>query len=291
MSTSHAPDPIHVRDLCFRWQREPLYASLGLQARVPGIYALFGPNGSGKSTLLKLLAGLLTPDAGKIRVLGHDPRRRAPDFLQQIHLVPEAFELPNLEARQLKRSHGRFYPQFSPSHFNEYLQVLRVPSDRRFGTMSLGQKKKAVLAYALAVQTPVLLMDEPSNGLDITSRRQLQTLLLRPEQRERVIVISTHQARDLEGLLSHVWFIKQGRLLLSSSMAALQTHIAVGVARSEDELPAAGKLLYRESVGSETVWVARRQPHMPTAPVQIALLHKALSENPDATVAAMEVQA
>ena len=164
---------LHIQDLRFAWKRgQPLFEALHAQVRQPGIYGLFGRNGSGKSTLLKLLAGLLTPAGGQLRALGHVPRQRRPDYLAQVYLLPEEFHLPNLSPWQLQRTQATLYPRFDPALHAAYLQELQVPADRRFASMSLGQKKKAAIAFALATQTPLLLMDEPTNGLDIVSRAQ-----------------------------------------------------------------------------------------------------------------------
>lgn len=220
---------IQIEGLHYGYGRAALYADFSAQIGQPGIYGVFGRNGSGKSTLLRLLCGLLTPWQGRVRVLGFQPRQRAAEFLASVYIVPEEFHLPNLTAAQLARTHGSFYPQFSHALFSDYLQVLEVPVDSRFEAMSLGQKKKAAIAFALATQTPLLLMDEPTNGLDIVGRGQFRELMRRPEQAQRVVMISTHQAHDLESILSHIWFIDQGRLALAARMDELAERLTMGV--------------------------------------------------------------
>ena len=140
---------LNIEGLRFAYGRQPLYEGLGVVVRQPGIYGFFGRNGSGKSTLLKLLAGLLTPAAGQLAVLGHEPRRRAPGFLAQVYLLPEEFHLPNLSPLQLRGNQAAFYPAFDAALYDEYLQELQVPAAQRFAEMSLGQKKKAAIAFAL----------------------------------------------------------------------------------------------------------------------------------------------
>ena len=278
---------IVVEHLDFGYAKAPLFRQLQAQLRQPGIYGLFGRNGSGKSTLLKLLAGLLTPQAGSIHVMGHVPRKRAAEFLSLIYILPEEFHLPNLTPATLCKTHAGFYPQFSAALFDEYMQVLEVPVSQAFGAMSLGQKKKAAIAFALATQTPVLLMDEPTNGLDIVSRSQFKKLMLRPEQAARMVLISTHQAHDLENILSHIWFIDHGQLVLSSPMQALAQWLHMGVANGPAELPAADALLYQEPIGQQIAWVARRNSGEAPSPVQLELLYKALSLNKDALLGAL----
>lgn len=198
---------IHLSQLGFSYKNQPLYRSLDADISDAGIYGLFGRNGSGKSTLLKLLSGLLTPDSGSVSVFGYTPRQRLPDFLAQVYILPEEFHLPDLTPMALARTHQHFYPRFSLSLYQHYVDVLDVPVTKRFSQMSLGQKKKSAIAFALATFTPVLLMDEPTNGLDIVSREQFKKLMQTSEQSERITLISTHQAHDLERIIRHIWFM------------------------------------------------------------------------------------
>ncbi|RLJ38429.1 ABC transporter ATP-binding protein [Acidovorax sp. 106] len=278
---------IQIEGLYYGYGRAALYADFSAQIGQPGIYGVFGRNGSGKSTLLRLLCGLLTPWQGRVRVLGFQPRQRAAEFLASVYIVPEEFHLPNLTAAQLARTHGSFYPRFSHALFSDYLQVLEVPVDSRFEAMSLGQKKKAAIAFALATQTPLLLMDEPTNGLDIVGRGQFRELMRRPEQAQRVVMISTHQAHDLESILSHIWFIDQGRLALAARMDELAERLTMGVAATAQALPADG-LLYQEALGAQVAYVTRRVVSVPEeGALQLELLYKALSLNRDAMLQAL----
>jgi ABC-2 type transport system ATP-binding protein len=139
----------------------------------------------------------------------------------------------------------------------------------------------------LATQTPLLLMDEPTNGLDIVGRGQFRDLMRRPEQAQRVVMISTHQAHDLESILSHIWFIDQGRLALAARMDALAERLTMGVAATAQTLPTAG-LLYQEALGAQVAYVARRVEGVPEeGALQLELLYKALSLNRDAMLQAV----
>jgi ABC-2 type transport system ATP-binding protein len=287
-------DPAEVLDIAalrFAWGRVALYERLDLRLSAAGIYGLFGRNGSGKPTLLKLIAGLLTPAAGRIKALGYEPRQRAAGFLAEVYLLPEEFHLPNLTPRQLLDNQAAFYPRFDAALYGEYLSELRVPAGQRFADMSLGQKKKAAIAFALAAQTPLLLMDEPTNGLDIESRVQFRRLMTRPEQRARAVLISTHQAHDLESILTHLWFIDQGRIVLDMSMPEIARRLSMGVAASVAALPAADRLLYQTPVGAQWAWIARAEDAASDAPasasVQLELLYQAISLQPEAMLTAL----
>lgn len=277
---------IQIEGLNFGYRKGELYKGFDLTLDQPGVYGLFGRNGSGKSTLLKLLAGLLFPRRGQVRVLGHEPRRRHPDLLSQVTLVPEEFHLPDLSPATLQRTHGDFYPAFSAEAFREYLGVFELDADRRFGQMSLGQKKKAVMAFALASFTPVLLLDEPTNGLDIVGRDQFKAIVARPEQAARMVLISTHQAHDLERIMGHILFIDDASLVLSMPMAQIADGLMMGVAEDQAALSGVPALIYYDTLGEQHPYVAAN-PGPGPGKVHLELLYKALSLQKQAVLAAL----
>lgn len=281
----HGTHVIDVEGLRFGYRRQTLYEHFDLQIGTPGLYGLFGRNGSGKSTLLKLMAGLLFRQAGCIRVAGHDPQRRDPDFLASVYLVPEEFHLPNLSCQRLAGLQAGFYPNFSQALFDEALETFAIDPRAPFERMSLGGKKKAVIAFALATLTPILLLDEPTNGLDIVGRDQFRQLLTRPEQAGRAVLISTHQAHDLEQVISQVLFIEDGRLALSASMEMLARSLRMGVADG-DAVHIDG-LVYQEAIGAQTAYIARRDATHPGEPVQLELLYRALCRAPERLLPAL----
>jgi ABC-2 type transport system ATP-binding protein len=270
---------IEINELQFGYGRHALYERFDLQIEAPGLYGLFGRNGSGKSTLLKLIAGLLFRSEGRISVGGSDPQQRHPGFLANVYLVPEEFHLPNLSCARLERLHGGFYPRFSSSVFDEAVETFDLDPREPFDSMSLGGKKKAVIAFALATLTPVLLLDEPTNGMDIVGRDQFRRLLRRPEQAARIILISTHQAHDLEQVISRILFIDHGKLALNSSMDELAQALRMGVASESDFAQIPG-ILYSEALGGQTVYIATRDGASPPESTQLELLYRALCRSP-----------
>lgn len=277
---------IRIEDLSFGYRKHRLYERFSLALSEPGVYGVFGRNGSGKSTLLKLLAGLLFPNQGRIEVAGFAPRHRHPDFLASVYLVPEEFHLPDLTAAQLAATHAGFYPKFSAAAFRDYLDVFELSDQHRFGEMSLGQKKKAAMAFALATFTPVLLLDEPTNGLDIVGRDQFKAIVSRPEQRGRLILISTHQAHDLERIMDHILFIDAASLALSASKAQLSAALTMGVAAHAQALESIEGVIYHEAMGEQWAYVARNRGGAGGA-VHLELLYKALSLRKDGVLAAV----
>ncbi len=277
---------IQIDDLSFGYRKHRLYERFSLTLTQPGVYGVFGRNGSGKSTLLKLLAGLLFPGKGSIHVNGLEPRQRHPDLLAQIYIVPEEFHLPDLSPQRLAETQSVFYPRFNAAAFAQYLSVFEVPDAVRFGSMSLGQKKKSAIAFALATFTPVLLFDEPTNGLDIIGRDQFKHIVAQPEHQSRQILISTHQAHDLEKIMGHILFLDAAQLALSATMAQLQYALAMGVAQDAQALAAVDGLIYSEAIGEQFAWVAERRGR-PGGQVQLELLYKALSRDKPAVLSAL----
>ena len=274
---------IQVTQLKFEYKRKPVYADFFLNLDQPGVYGLFGRNGSGKSTLLKILSGLLFPHGGSVDVLGYKPAARSPAFLEQIYIVPEEFHLPDINLAVLQKRHAAFYPLFSSSDFASYADTFEVPHDKGFASMSLGQKKKAIIAFALATHTPVLLMDEPTNGLDILGRAQFKSIMSGKEHANRMVMISTHQAHDLESLMKHVLFVDNGKLALSASLETLQKSLQLGIA---DSLAETAGSIYQEAIGHQWAYIMPNQGDTPGA-VNLELLYKALSMNKQAIVDAV----
>ena len=185
------------------------------------VYGLLGKNGTGKSTLLYLMAGLLRPQAGRVLYKGADIVKRDPCSLQDMFLVPEEFALPNVSLKQYVKLNAPFYPRFSEELLRACLRDFDMNDDIHLGELSMGQKKKAFMCFALATNTSLLLMDEPSNGLDIPSKSQFRKVIASGMTDEKSVIISTHQVRDIDSLLDHVLIMDGSRLLLNESVASI----------------------------------------------------------------------
>ena len=185
------------------------------------VYGLLGKNGTGKSTLLYLMAGLLRPQSGNILYKGVEVTKRYPETLQDMFLVPEEFSLPNVSLKQYVQLNAPFYPRFSDELLKACLRDFDMSEDIHLGELSMGQKKKAFMCFALATNTSLLLMDEPSNGLDIPSKSQFRKVIASGMTDEKAVIISTHQVRDIDSLLDHVLIMDGSRLLLNESVASI----------------------------------------------------------------------
>lgn len=190
------------------------------------VYGLLGKNGVGKSTLLYLMCGLLTPKHGRVMYHGVDMRRHLPETLRDVFLVPEEFDLPAVSLVQFVELNSPFYPNFSKEDMMTYLHLFEMDWNIHLGGLSMGQKKKVFMSFALATHTSLLLMDEPTNGLDIMAKSQFRKFIASGMSDERTIVISTHQVRDIDNVLDHVVIMNNSRVLLDESIVRVTERLA-----------------------------------------------------------------
>ncbi len=190
------------------------------------VYGLLGKNGVGKSTLLYLMCGLLTPKHGRVMYHGLNVRRRLPETLRDMFLVPEEFDLPAVSLVQFVELNSPFYPNFSKEDMMTYLHLFEMDWNIHLGGLSMGQKKKVFMSFALATHTSLLLMDEPTNGLDIMAKSQFRKFIASGMSDERTIVISTHQVRDIDNVLDHVVIMNNSCVLLDESIARVTERLA-----------------------------------------------------------------
>ena len=197
---------IQLQNISFQYagSAAPVFSQFSLSLPVGRIYGLLGPNGSGKSTLLYIMMGLLHPSEGLALVDTHDASRRERSLLQDLYIVPEEFELPPMTLADYVDTYRPFYPHFSQEVLSQCLQEFCLPESLHISRLSMGQKKKVLMAFALACGTRYLLMDEPTNGLDIASKKQFRRVIASNMTDERTIIIATHQVHDVEQLLDHV---------------------------------------------------------------------------------------
>lgn len=214
---------VAIEEISFRYKRKGngIFNNFSLNLQEGQIYGLLGRNGSGKSTLLYLISGLLHTKSGKILFKGSDVSRREPAMLSDVFIVPEEFELPKVSLMEYIKLYSRFYPNFSFEILDRCLNDFGMNRDINLGELSMGEKKKAFMCFALATNTSLLLMDEPSNGFDIPSKSQMQKVIAGGMSENRTIIISTHQVKDIENLLDRVVIIDNGNLLLDKSCSEI----------------------------------------------------------------------
>ena len=200
-------------------------SGLSLDFEENGIYGILGKNGTGKSTMLYLAAGLLRPKGGNVTAEGMPTQSRRPETLRELFLVPEEFDLPEVSLRTYVQLNAPFYPTFREDILARCLKSFELGDDLNIGRLSMGQKKKVYISFALAAGTKYLLMDEPTNGLDIPSKKVFREVIAREMTEERVMIISTHQVRDVEQLIDHVVIVNEGTVMLNASTAEIESRL------------------------------------------------------------------
>ncbi|TJZ53210.1 ABC transporter ATP-binding protein [Sphingobacterium olei] len=210
---------ITIQNLNFNYNKaRPLFKNMNMQLTQGHIYGLLGKNGAGKSTLLKNIAGLVYPSAGSLQVLGHNPTKREPSLLQQISFIPEEFHLPSVKSSTYVKVNAPFYPNFDHVYLNRLLSEFDIPIQQKLSEMSYGQKKKYIIAFGLATNAKLIIMDEPTNGLDIPSKAQFRKIMASAMTEDRCIIISTHQVRDLDNLIDAVILLDEQKVALNASI-------------------------------------------------------------------------
>ena len=221
---------LSINDITFSYNKRSgdLFHDFSLELKAGNVYGLLGKNGAGKSTLIYLMTGLLTPKSGEALFDGVNVRDRLPQTISEIFLVPEEFDLPNISIKQYVSINAPFYPRFSMEDMQRYLDIFEIGDDLdlKLNALSMGQKKKVFMAFAFATNTRVLIMDEPTNGLDIPSKSQFRKLVTSGMTDDKMILISTHQVRDISDILDHVTIIDQSKVLLNASFADVMSKIA-----------------------------------------------------------------
>ena len=207
-------------------QQKSVFSDFSLSLERGKVYGLLGLNGAGKSTLIYLMAGLLTPKSGRVTIDGCNVRDRLPSTLGNLFVVPEEFELPHMSLKEYATLNGALYPRFSYDDLLRNLELFDInPEIKSLSSLSMGQKKKVLMSFAFATHTDLMLMDEPTNGLDIPGKSQFRRLVAREMSDNRTIVISTHQVRDIDRCIEHVVIIDNSKVLLDESVASITSKL------------------------------------------------------------------
>ena len=267
---------IEVSNISFNYagQKDLVFDDFSLTLKQDNIYGLLGKNGTGKSTLLYLISGLLRPGKGSVRFDGIETRLRRPETLQEIFIVPEEFDLPAMSLDAYVKINEPFYPRFSREVLEACLKDFELSTDLKLNALSMGQKKKVFMSFALAAGTKVLLMDEPTNGLDIPSKSQFRKVVAQYMTEDRTLIISTHQVHDVESLLDHILILSQQKLLLDASVAEITEKYAFEY-RTPDDMKDA---LYAEPSLQGNAVIAPRKADSQETQVNLELLFNAVTQ-------------
>jgi ABC-2 type transport system ATP-binding protein len=219
---------IKITDVKFGYKKKnPLFENLNLELIPGNIYGLLGKNGAGKTTLLKLISGLLFTDSGKISIDDQDVKRRSSQLLSDMFFMPEELYSPELSIGLYHNLFSGFYPRFNHDHFSKYLSDFELEESEVISSLSYGQRKKMHIAFGLASNTKIVLFDEPTNGLDIPSKSAFRKIISEAALDERLVIISTHQIRDVNNLIDPLIIIDKGEIILNSDIYSISEKITI----------------------------------------------------------------
>ena len=243
------------------WQLEPSH-----------LYGLLGRNGAGKTTLLKIMTGLLFPQAGESLIDGEPAHKRIAKQLSDVYFLQEEIYVPHLKIQQFEAAFAPFYPNFSHEQFTEYLREFEMDNMLGFiDKFSHGQKKKVMIAFAMATNVPLLIMDEPTNGLDIPSKSIFRKIMASYADEQKTVLISTHQVRDLHSLIDAVSILDNGRMILNASTDVITDKLLFDI---DNEKSQDGKVFYTEETPRGIYQVKENLNHV-DSPLDLELLFNA----------------
>lgn len=236
---------ININDLHFSYKaKKPLFNGLTMKLQTGSITGLLGKNGAGKTSLLKLLAGSLQPGKGEISVIGHNPRKREVTFLRDVYFVTEDFRLPSVTIENYMKAYSPFYPGFDNGLMYNTLKEFCLGTKDSIQFLSHGQKKKFLIAFALATRSRLLIFDEPTNGLDIPSKALFRKILAGSLDDNQLVIISTHQVRDVENLIDTILILDEGKVIFQETISTISGQVCFISGTSGD----LGQALYSEAV-------------------------------------------
>ncbi|MFD2557208.1 ABC transporter ATP-binding protein [Sphingobacterium tabacisoli] len=271
---------ITIKNLHFNYLRnkKPVIDRL-CSVLLPGqIYGLLGLNGAGKTTLLKLIAGIAFPKEGKIQVFDKIPKERKIDFLSDIYFFEDEVKLPFWSLQKWLKIYSSIYTSFDHVLFDELLSQFDVDPDMHISNLSYGQKKKLNIAFGLATRARVLLMDEPTNGLDIPSKSQLRKVLAKHTHEDAIIIISTHQIRDIHPLIDHLLILKDHHFVVDQTVEQLSKLFKVTATPQEQDT-----VIYSEESLYGKKYVVKTLDNLEENVFDIELFFNAIMTNPDST--------
>jgi ABC-2 type transport system ATP-binding protein len=262
MTASVSESVVNVSELTRRFGAKTALASVSLSMPRGAVYGLVGANGAGKTTLIKHVLGLLRAESGSVRVFGLDPVADPVSVLSRIGYLSEENDLPGwMRVNELIRYSRSFYPAWDDVYAEELRQTFALDPTTKIRNLSRGQKARAGLLIALAYRPELLVLDEPSSGLDPIVRRDILGAIIRTIANEgRTVLFSSHLLEEVEQVADHVTMISRGRIALSAPLDVIkESHRCVTVRFPEPRLrpPAVAGVLRWEGQDQEWTAVAR----------------------------------
>lgn len=245
---------ITIKDLGFSYGDKAVLKNISMNLEEGRIYGLLGENGVGKTTLLTLLCGLKKPKVGSIDADGRNPYDRQPSLLSDQYYLSDEVPAINMKAIEYASYYGKFWENFDMEKFNGVMAVLENDPMRKMNHMSFGQLKKTYIAFALACNTKYLFMDEPTNGLDIPSKAQFRKAVTKYTREDSIILISTHQVRDLENIIDPIIILDRQDVILNATLEEISEKLYFDYSNEKVE-----DALYCEMIPGASVQVCLNQ--------------------------------
>lgn len=224
---------ISVRDLLVRYGRTTAVDRVSFDVEAGAVWALTGRNGAGKSSLLKVLLGQRRADGGSVTVLGLDPWRERVRLLRRVGATPETPDAPpDLRVSELDRILAPLYPTWDSARYRTQLARFEVSPRTRFGALSRGQRSLVMLALALAPRPELLVLDDPTLGLDAVARRYVfDELIGELAERGTTVLLASHDLEGVQRVATHVGMLRDGRLVASGEVEGLRAEaVDAGIA-------------------------------------------------------------
>jgi ABC-2 type transport system ATP-binding protein len=268
---------IEIKDLMYGYSKNQQLLNIpALELRPGSVYGLLGKNGAGKSTLLNLMSGLLSPKNGTVKYDGLAVFDRTVKTLSETFLVPEEFDAPNLSGAQFIDQYAPFYTRFDLNRFNENLAGFNLSLPKNLKKQSMGERKKFLMAFALATGCALILMDEPTNGLDIPAKSAFRKIMASSMSEKSTFVISTHQVRDLEQIIDHVLILDNQKIQFDHSIFTIQDQLGLKQANQSYT----GTSFYSESaLGNSVHLVPKNQANSESENIDFEFLFNAVMAN------------
>jgi ABC-2 type transport system ATP-binding protein len=267
---------IKIENLDFSYPRKrQVYKSLNLNIEEGSICGLLCLNGAGKTTLLNLISGFLIPQEGTCSVFGYQSAKRKPEMLQEIFLVGDTSEFPNMSVKEFCDLYAGFYTRFDITLFERCISEFGLTGASSLKMLSFGDKRKVILSFALATKCRLLMFDEPTNGLDIPSKATFRKLIASTLSENQTIIMATHQVRDLANLMDWIVIEHCGKIILNESIDRIAEKLSFGLS---PEQIATDNLVYKAESFNQNETVSINMTNQPSQ-VDIELLFNAATIN------------
>jgi len=273
---------IMCENIDFSYRKDQkLFNNLSASFESSHIYGLLGKNGAGKTTLLKCICGLLHPSSGKITIDGKSVFKRLPSILSSIFFLPETFFIPDMSVEQYIKYYSPFYPNFDIKIFEDSSHVLEIENEKKISSFSYGQKKKFLLAFGFATKAPIVILDEPTNGLDIPSKTVIRRKIAESFTEEQSVIISTHQVRDLQQIFDSIIILNDGKIIFNRSLEQIAKNLATVQVTNDDSKYENTSNYFEQTPIGKIYLTKNEQSSSKEQPIDIEFLFNATINSPD----------